>query len=144
MPPQDLSFSHLVQIVVSMGLAYLFAFPIGWLERKERSNVGMRTFPLVAIGSCAYALVGQAIAAGEPDVEARVLQGLVAGIGFVGGGAILKNDSTVSGLATATGIWATGAIGYATAQGLYLTALAVSIANLLVIRINRRDKDDRI
>lgn len=144
MAPQDLDWTHLLHIGVSMALAYIFAFPLGWEERRMRRNVGMRTFPLVALGSCAYALVGQAIAAGNIEAQARVLQGLVAGIGFVGGGAILKNDDSVSGLATATGIWSTGAIGYATAQGLYLTAFALSLANLLVIRLRRRHPDDRV
>lgn len=59
-----------------MVAAYLLAFPIGWEERQARRNVGMRTFPLVAIGSCAYALIGQFIAAGNIEAEARVLQGL--------------------------------------------------------------------
>lgn len=136
--PNDFGWLDFGHIAVSMALAYVFAFPLGWEEGLRQRNVGLRTFPLVAIGSCAYALVGQSIAAGNAEAEARVLQGLVAGIGFVGGGAILKDEDSVTGLATATGIWSTGAIGYATAQGLYLTAFVLSLANLLVIRTPKR------
>lgn len=56
----------------------------------------------------------------------------------------MKNEGSVSGLATAAGIWSTGAIGYATAQGLYLTALSVSLANLIIIQARRRPKDERV
>lgn len=135
--PADFSWTQFVEVVLAMGAAYLCALPIGWEERKEKRTVGLRTFTLVAIGSCAYALVGKAIASGDPTAEARVLQGLVAGIGFVGGGAIVKKENDVEGLATATGIWSTGAIGFATAHRLYVLAGLLSLANLLILRRDR-------
>jgi putative Mg2+ transporter-C (MgtC) family protein len=62
------------------------------------------------------------------------MQGLVTGIGFVGGGAIVKDGATVHGTATAAGIWATGAIGAATAMGRWELAIVLSIASLLILK----------
>ena len=58
--------------------AYALALPVGWLREREAHSVGVRTFPLVAMASCAYILV--AVPLGHPDIAAqsRVLQGLVA------------------------------------------------------------------
>jgi putative Mg2+ transporter-C (MgtC) family protein len=66
--------------------------------------------------------------------NSRILQGLVAGIGFVGGGAILKEGMSVHGTATAASIWNTGAIGAATAMGRYEIAIVLSILNLITMR----------
>ena len=74
--------------------------------------MGLRTFPLVSLGACAYVLVSQAfIGDGNPDATARIVSGLMSGIGFVGGGAILKSKDHVSGTASAASIWVTGALG---------------------------------
>lgn len=141
--PADLSLSRVVEVAVAMLVAYLCALPIGWEERREKRTVGLRTFTLVAIGSCAYALVGKAISAGDPTADARILQGLVAGIGFVGGGAIVKRKDDVEGLATATGIWSTGAMGFATAYRLYALAVLLSLANLLILRRARLKREKK-
>ena len=69
-----------------------------------------------------------ALPLGTPDTTAqsRVIQGLVAGIGFIGGGAILKAEGNVHGAATAAGIWTTGVVGVAVAQNRFLLALLTS------------------
>jgi putative Mg2+ transporter-C (MgtC) family protein len=68
------------------------------------------------------------------DAEARVLQGIITGIGFIGGGAILKTKSTVRGTATAASLWNTGLIGMAVAFGRYEIAILMSIINFLTLR----------
>ena len=72
----------------------------------------------------------------QPDVAAqsRVLQGLITGIGFVGGGAILKEGVTVRGTAMAASIWNAGVIGAAVAMSRYEVALLLSLLNLLTLR----------
>jgi putative Mg2+ transporter-C (MgtC) family protein len=97
--------------------------------------VGIRTFPIVAIASCGYLLIFHG--ATGPDglaAESRVLQGLVAGIGFVGGGAIVRDGMSVQGTATAASIWNTGAIGAAVAMGKYEVAIVLSVLNLITFR----------
>src|SRR3712207_971270 len=81
--------------------AYLLAIPIGWNREREARSAGIRTFPIVAIASCDLGLVGLHITGADDDAYSRILQGLITGVGFVGGGAILKERGTVSGTATA-------------------------------------------
>jgi putative Mg2+ transporter-C (MgtC) family protein len=127
---------HLVGItLLRLGMAYLLALPTGWLSEKEGHAVGIRTFPLVAMASCGYLMI---MPGGEgPDALAarsRVLQGLTAGIGFVGGGAILKEGMSVHGTATAASIWNFGAIGAAVAMGRYEIAIVLAALNLITMR----------
>ena len=71
-------------------IAYILALPIGWDREKNERTAGLRTFPLVAVAACGYMLVGLQVLT-STDAEARVMQGIITGIGFIGGGAIPKN-----------------------------------------------------
>jgi putative Mg2+ transporter-C (MgtC) family protein len=104
---------HLVRVVASFALA----LPLGWERGRGRSSVGLRTFPVVAMASCGYALIVRSLPGANAETMAHLLQGLVAGIGFIGGGAILKSNMSVRGLVTAASIWNTGAIGVGMAYG---------------------------
>src|SRR5690606_2528701 len=96
---------------------------------------GLRTFPLVSVGAAAYLLLGRTFFA---DEDARVMQGLMTGIGFIGGGTMIKHAERVEGVATAAAIWNTGAIGAAVAYRAYGVAVSLSVANLLILSISRR------
>jgi len=124
--------------------ALVLALPIGWNREKNGRIMGIRTFPLVSVGACAYVLIAeQFIGPNAPDAMARVLQGLMTGIGFVGGGAILKHDDHVSGTASAASIWVVGAIGAAVGLGYWGHAIVLAIINLVVVvmfsRFKQRD-----
>jgi putative Mg2+ transporter-C (MgtC) family protein len=128
---------HLLWLTaVKIVAAYMLAMPTGWVREREAHGVGIRTFPIVAMASCGYLLLMQGIGSGSDAIAAnsRVLQGLVAGIGFVGGGAILKEGMSVHGTATAASIWNTGAIGAAAAMGRYEIAIVLAILNVLTMR----------
>jgi putative Mg2+ transporter-C (MgtC) family protein len=120
---------------MKIGGAYVLALPTGLVREKQAHGVGIRTFPIVAMASCGYLLIMQTPGAGADALTAnsRVLQGLVAGIGFVGGGAILKDGMNVHGTATAASIWNTGAIGAATAMGRYEIAIVLAVLNLFTM-----------
>ena len=113
-------------------MAYILALPIG-LNRESTSHFGLRTFPLVAVVSCGFMLVGIAVI-DTSEGQARVIQGIITGIGFLGGGAILKDQDRVVGTATAASIWNTGAMGLAVAYGHLEIALSLSILNILTLR----------
>jgi len=115
-----------------IGLTYLLTAFIGWDREKEAHSAGLRTFPIVGMASCGYLLVLGA----QPDVAAqsRVLQGLITGIGFVGGGAILKEGATVRGTATAASIWNAGVIGASVALGHIEIAVMLAALNLFTLR----------
>ncbi len=97
--------------------------------------MGLRTFPLVAMASCAYVLIGLAITGDSSDSLARIVQGLITGIGFIGGGAILKSSEEVKGASTAAAIWATGALGAAVALDRYELAIAIAVMTFLVFLV---------
>jgi len=122
--------SHLIHLAV----AYVLALPIGWDREQSRRQFGLRTFPIVAVVSCGFMLVGMAVIE-STDGEARVLQGIITGIGFIGGGAILKNEDKVAGTASAASIWNTGAIGVSVAFGRFEIALVLALLNFLALRL---------
>jgi putative Mg2+ transporter-C (MgtC) family protein len=74
------------------------------------------------------------------DAEARVVEGLITGVGFIGGGAILKSKGSVTGTATAASIWNTGLIGMAIAYQRYEVALLMSVINFMTLRFARHWK----
>jgi putative Mg2+ transporter-C (MgtC) family protein len=125
------------QDLVSMGKilgAYLLALPVGYHREAEAHSVGVRTFPVVAMASCGYVLLGMGFGTHSPDTASRIIQGVVAGIGFVGGGAILKSESHVHGTATAASIWNIGAMGAAVALDHFLLAGMMAFMNLIALR----------
>lgn len=126
----DVVLSNLVHILV----AYLIALPIGWERERNGAGMGLRTFPLVALASCGYLLVAKDLVGASPDAQSRVIQGLLGGIGFIGGGAILKEGGTVHGTATAASIWSTGAIGLAVAFDHLEIAIVLGLVNFLTLR----------
>ncbi|MDZ4372834.1 MAG: MgtC/SapB family protein [Phenylobacterium sp.] len=118
---------HLWRILLAFGLA----LPLGWERGKGRASVGFRTFPIVAMASCGYGLLARSLPGADAETLARMLQGLAAGIGFIGGGAILKAGGDIRGLATAASIWNTGAIGVAVALQRTEIAVVLALVNLL-------------
>jgi putative Mg2+ transporter-C (MgtC) family protein len=118
-----------------LAIAYALSFFIGWdRERMERS-AGLRTFPLVAIASCGFLQATEGILQGSPEGNARVVEGLITGIGFIGGGAIVKSGTNVHGTATAASLWATGAIGAAVGLGAYDVACVISLFTIVTLRL---------
>jgi putative Mg2+ transporter-C (MgtC) family protein len=107
---------------------------IGWNRERESHNVGIRAFPIVGIASCAYLLVTLDTAHFDLASTSRVLQGLITGIGFVGGGAIVKEGVNAHGTATAAAVWCAGAIGTAVALDRWVTAVLLTGLAMLALR----------
>ena len=124
-----------------LGIAYLLALPMAFDRERARRGAGLRTFPLVAVAACGYMLVAISVLQ-SANAEARVLQGLITGIGFIGGGAILKDKGSVSGTATAASIWNTGLIGISVAFGHYEIAMVMAAINFVTLRYVANLKTD--
>lgn len=122
-----------------LALAYVLALPVAYNRETSSRSAGLRTFPLVAIAACGYVLVAFSILT-TTDAEARVIQGVVTGIGFIGGGAILKSGGNVSGTATAASIWTTGLIGIAVAAGRFEIAALLSLLTLATLSLGSEVK----
>ena len=121
--------------LLQLGIAYLIALPIGWDRERETHTAGIRTFPIVAVASCGLAMVGVNIPGSSPDSYSRILQGLVTGIGFIGGGAILRDSRGVTGTATAASVWCVAIAGAAVGFGMYHVAVVLALINLLTLRL---------
>lgn len=126
----------------ALAFAYALAFPIGWNREREERSAGLRTFPLVALATCGFVQAVETLLAGEPDGMAKVIEGLITGVGFIGGGAILKQGSAVRGTATAASLWATGAIGVAVGLGNYDIAVAICIFTAATLQFLPAPKAD--
>jgi putative Mg2+ transporter-C (MgtC) family protein len=133
---------NVVPHIGALVAAYLLALPIGWDREKSERSAGLRTFPLVAIASCGFVQATENLTAGNPEATARIVEGLITGMGFIGGGAILVVKANVRGTATAASLWATGAIGTAVGLGAYDIALVLSIMTFLTLQLNANLKPD--
>jgi putative Mg2+ transporter-C (MgtC) family protein len=111
-------------VVVRLLVAAALGGLLGYQRESVGKSAGMRTYMLVTVGAAFFVIVPQ-LEGMSNDAISRVLQGLITGIGFLGGGAILKltSEKEVLGLTTAAGIWLAAAIGIATGLGRVGTAL---------------------
>jgi len=121
--------------IIKLSIAYILALPVGWYRETEAHSVGVRTFPVVAMASCGFVLLASPASHFSTDAQSRIIQGLVAGIGFIGGGAILKSEGGVQGTATAASIWNFGAVGSAVALNRYMLAAMLAALNLFALRV---------
>ena len=121
--------------VVALLAAYVLAIPIGWNREQEERSAGLRTFPLVAVATCGFVQASETLIAGEPEAMARIMEGLITGMGFIGGGAILRQQDSVKGTATAASLWVTGAIGAAVGLGSYDVAVVLTLVTIATLWI---------
>ena len=124
------------ELVLRLLAAAAFGAGIG-IDREVRGKpAGMRTHALVSLGAALVMLV--TVRVGPPgyehvDAVSRVIQGIIAGVGFLGGGAILKSSESVHGLTTAASIWFVAALGAACGIGQWLVALIALLFALLIL-----------
>jgi putative Mg2+ transporter-C (MgtC) family protein len=131
----SLDVSKTLSSLIALSAAYAIAFLIGWDREQETRGAGLRTFPIVAIASCGLILLSRNVLGGSEEAHGRMLQGLITGIGFIGAGAILKEERTVHGTSTAASVWNIGVVGAAVGYGLYDIALMLGLINLVTLRL---------
>jgi putative Mg2+ transporter-C (MgtC) family protein len=130
----DLNWATVWAHLLLLSVSYVLALPIGWNRERKTDSAGLRTFPLVAVATCGFMLVGIDVLS-DVSAQARVMEGVITGMGFIGGGAILKSNNTVSGTATAASLWATGAIGVSIAWQRLEIALILSMLTFLTLQL---------
>jgi putative Mg2+ transporter-C (MgtC) family protein len=121
--------------IIALSVAYVLALPIGWDRERHARSAGLRTFPLVALATCAFIQATEQAIANSPEALARIVEGVIVGMGFIGGGAILKQNGAVVGTATAASLWATGAMGLAVGLGAYDVAVTVCVITFLTLKL---------
>jgi putative Mg2+ transporter-C (MgtC) family protein len=125
---------QLVRVTLRLLAALAIGTAIGLQRELTHKPAGLRTHMLLGLGTALF-IVGAAESGVHPDSLSRIVQGLATGIGFLGGGAILKltNEREIHGLTTAAGIWMTAAASTAAALGQIAVALIGTLLGLLVL-----------
>lgn len=139
----SINWQQMLSHLVLLSIAFALALPIGLDRERSRRAFGLRTFPIVAVVSCGFMLVGMQVI-DSTGGEARVLQGIITGIGFIGGGAILTSGDSVKGTSSAASIWNTGAIGVAVAFSRFEIAIVLSVLNFATLRLLSGRLKDRV
>lgn len=143
--------SQLTRVSVRLLMAALLGGILGFEREHKGKAAGVRTHMLVSLGAALFVLVPQ-MAGADPAAISRVVQGIVAGIGFLGAGTILKGSKLdthqVKGLTTAAGLWMTAAIGVAAGMGreataLLSTLLALGVLSLMPWIIKRLEREEQ-
>ncbi|MBA7695605.1 Protein SrpB [subsurface metagenome] len=123
-----------LRLLLAVGLGAL----IGLERQHAKKAAGLRTHLLVCIGAALFT-IASIYGFGEGSDPARVAAGIVAGIGFLGAGAIISTrEGILVGLTTAASIWAVAAIGLAAGAGLYILAPVATAVVLIVLRLPKR------
>lgn len=128
--------TQVTRIVLRLVVAAILGGLLGYERERQGKSAGVRTHMLVAIGAALFVLIPQQAGASSTDLS-RVLQGLIAGVGFLGAGAIIMGNREVEtrGLTTAASIWVTAAIGVAAGMGRESTAVLSTLIALLILSV---------
>ncbi|MES2974094.1 MAG: MgtC/SapB family protein [Pseudomonadota bacterium] len=128
--------AQVTQIVLRLTIAALLGGLLGFERESKGKAAGVRTHMLVALGSALFVMIPQHAGLQEAELS-RVMQGIIAGIGFLGAGTILKgnDEEKVRGLTTAAGIWMTAAIGVAAGLGREATAVLSTLLALAILSL---------
>lgn len=134
------------ELIVRLGASLLVGVILGLERELKGKSAGLRTYMLVSFGSAMFMLIPIQLGIVQQSGEAfsRVIQGIIAGIGFIGGGTILQRtksrseDTAVKGLTSAAAIWVTAALGVASACGLWQLALVGAVVSLFILRVLKK------
>lgn len=122
-------------IMLRLLVAAIIGGLIGYERKMHHKAIGISGMMMVAVGSATYMLLAKHLAETDTAALSRTLQGLLQGIGFLGGAVIFKGGTDVRGIKTAAAIWITGAIGLAIGTWLWLLGVTVGIATALILFI---------
>jgi putative Mg2+ transporter-C (MgtC) family protein len=125
--------AQVTRITLRLVVAAVLGGLLGYERERHGKSAGVRTHMLVAMGAALFVLIPQQAGATSEDLS-RVVQGVVAGVGFLGAGAIFMGTKEVEtrGLTTAAGIWVTAAVGMAAGMGRESTAVLSTFIALLI------------
>ncbi|HEY9622562.1 MAG TPA: MgtC/SapB family protein [Crinalium sp.] len=130
------------ELLFRLAIALLVGAIVGFEREVKDKSAGLRTHMLVSLGAAFFVLIPIQLEVAHQSVEAlsRVLQGIIAGIGFVGGGVILRNqtragNTEVKGLTTASAIWVSCGLGVAAGCGLWIMALVGAVLSLMTLAV---------
>ena len=139
-------FSYYIDIILRVFIAMVLGFAIGFERELTSKFAGLRTHILVCVGSCIFTILsifvfptvmanGHYEAFGDP---ARIAAQVLTGIGFIGGGTVLRHGSSVFGLTTAATLWTTASVGMAVGCGQIILSAVATVLTLIVLVVVRK------
>jgi putative Mg2+ transporter-C (MgtC) family protein len=140
------------EMILRITLAAVLGGVIGFERDIHRRQAGLRTHLIVAMASGTFMVVSahfmyfqRYIAGNLVTVDSsRIAASVVAGVGFLGGGSILRTGATVQGLTTAAGLWLVAAIGLCAGSGMYPESVAVTVFGLIALTVLRVFEDKKV
>ncbi|WP_036302138.1 MgtC/SapB family protein [Methylotenera sp. L2L1] len=128
--------TQITKVVLRLITASILGGLLGYEREMKGKSAGIRTHMLVALGAAIFIIVPQQ-AGVSPEEVSRVLQGLIAGVGFLGAGAIMigQQKENETGLTTAASIWITAAIGVTVGMGFEATAVLSTLMTLAILAL---------
>ncbi len=137
----NINLDDVIKNLMQLFIALFLPFMTAWEREATSRSAGLRTFPLVSMAACSFTILAMSIFE-DQNAQSKVIAGIVTGIGFIGGGAILKDSSYVSGTSTAAAIWSTGAVGIAVGLERIEIAIALSIMTFVTLKVIGRVKEE--
>jgi putative Mg2+ transporter-C (MgtC) family protein len=125
-----------LHLLPRLALALVIGLAIGWERQRHHKPAGLRTHALVTL-ACALLIVSAQLtvqrSSSETGDAGRVMQGILAGVGFIGAGTILRQGATITGLTTAATIWIAATLGIVVGFGFYILAVSGALLSFVVI-----------
>ncbi len=127
-----ITLDQIIKIAVALALGTVIGFEREWADKPA----GIRTHILVCVAACLITIM--AFSFGAEEAQARLMEGIIVGIGFLGAGTIISSGTAgVKGLTTAASIWITSAIGMTVGSGKYALAALAAVAVFIVLRMGK-------
>lgn len=138
-----------IELVAQLAVALILGMAIGTERSVAHKTAGMRTYGLVALGSCLFVIISELVVAQYASSinfdPLRVTASIVTGIGFIGAGTIIFRNKHVTGLTSAAGLWVAAGMGVAVGFQLYIIAASVMVLTLITFsflwRVEEKIKD---
>ena len=127
-----------IDLVLRLILAVVLGGIVGIERELVHKPAGLRTHMLVSLGSCLFTVISVHDFGMDP---ARIAAGIVAGIGFIGAGAVIAERSRVVGITTAASLWVTASIGLATGVGSYTLSITTAILVFAILFMRKLLKE---
>jgi putative Mg2+ transporter-C (MgtC) family protein len=121
------------EILVRLLAAGFIGGLIGFERRAHHKAIGIAGMILIAIGSTTFMLLAKQLMQSDPNSISRTLQGLLSGIGFLGGAVIFKSGGDIKGVKAAAAVWITGAIGMAIGTSFWWLGITVGALTFVVM-----------
>jgi putative Mg2+ transporter-C (MgtC) family protein len=123
------------ELIGRMALAMVLGYAIGFERELRGKSAGERTFSLIGLGTAAIVGIASEISG---DAVSRVIQGVAAGVGFLGAGLIFQREQgMILGLTTAAAVWAVAAIGILVGAGAYVAGVASTAFVILILEVDK-------